>query len=267
MKKNFILFLFLILNSCFLILATPVSAQTSFRFIAWGDTKSDVNVLKNLSVQVKALNPKFTIYGGDLESSGFTQSGMDTWKNALNGGANNGMFNMTFPVRGNHDSTDTAGWQNYFNLNSTAQAIGATNYTFLNDDLTYSFDYGNSRIIGIDILGDVTKMTSSQINWLDSRLTDAESKNLTHAFLFWHGPFYSEANHCCPTPPSALISVINRHPIVSAGFFGHEHILTWTHINPQRVPGVTREFDSLSQAMPGPGSLSRLQADMTMRLI
>src|SRR3990167_5791138 len=134
MKKLLVFFL-LALSVAEGFFPSPVSAQIpSFKFIAWGDTKSDINVLKNLSIQAKTLNPQFTIYAGDLESSGFTQSGMDTWKNALNGGTNNGIFNITFPVRGNHDSTDPSGWQNYFNLSSTAQSVYASNYSYLDDD-------------------------------------------------------------------------------------------------------------------------------------
>ena len=253
MRKFASLFVFFILNSLFLILVSPVSAQTSFRFIAWGDTKSDITVLKNLSVQAKPLNPKFTIYAGDLESAGFTQSGMDNWKNSADGGVSNGMFNITFPVRGNHDSSNPSAWQGFFNIASQVQSVGATNYNFLNDELTYSFDYGNSRFIGIDVLGDVTSMSSTQINWLDQRLTDAETKGLTHAFFFWHGPFYSEANHCCPNPPQSLVSVLNKHPVISAGFFGHEHILTYTHINSSRVAGVTREFEQIISGDAGAG--------------
>ena len=227
----------------------PASSQAgSFTFVAWGDTKSDTNVLKNLSVQIKATNPLLTIYAGDLESSGFTTAGMDAWKTALNGGVNNGLFDITFPIRGNHDNAvanSPSGWQGYFNLAANAQRIGATNYSFLNDDLTYSFDYGNSRFIGIDAPGNVTQMTPAQITWLDQRLTDAESKSLTHAFFFWHGPFYSIANHCCPFPAPELVNVINKHPIVSAGFFGHEHSLAYIHMNGSRVSGLTREFEEI----------------------
>ena len=260
MIKKIILFLLFVIclpaialaAAGFLFFASPASAQT-FRFVAWGDTKSDTGVLQSLSNQIKSLNPKFTIYAGDLESSGFTQAGMNIWKNAINGGSNNGLFNITFPARGNHDSADPAGWQNYFNLSAAAQSIGATNYSFLDDDLTYSFDYGNSRIIGIDVPGNVSKMTAAQISWLDNRLTDAEQKGLTHAFFFWHGPFDSQANHCCPVPPPALISVFNKHPVISAGFFGHEHMLTYSHINSSRVSGVTREFEQFISGDAGAG--------------
>ena len=235
----------------------PVSAQTpAFTFVAWADTKSDTNVLKNLSNQIKTLNPALTIYPGDLESDGFTTAGMDAWKNAANGGANNGIFDKTFPVRGNHDdhlSGSSGNWQNYFNLSTQATRISAANYSALSDDLTYSFDYGNSRFIGIDVPGSVTLMSAAQIAWLDQRLTDAESRGLTHAFLFWHGPIYSIANHCCPVPSAALVNTLNKHPIVSAGFYGHEHSLAYIHINSSRIPGITHEFEEIVSGDAGAG--------------
>ena len=96
-------------------------------------------------------------------------------------------------------------------------------------------------------------MTSAQISWIDQRLTDAENKGLTHAFLYWHGPFYSEANHCCPLPPAELAAVFNKHPVVSATIHGHEHILTYTHINSSRDNRVTREFEQVITGDAGAG--------------
>ncbi len=54
---------------------------TSFRFVAWADTKSGTDVLSRLSDQVAALSPRpvFTIYPGDLVDGGFDQNLMDVW--------------------------------------------------------------------------------------------------------------------------------------------------------------------------------------------
>lgn len=241
--------------------AYPVHA---FTFVAWGDTKDDTNTLKSISPQVVSLNPVFDIYSGDLESDGFTQSGMDAWKNAINGGTNNGLFDRTLPVRGNHDdhlSNSASNWANYYSMASTVQHVGGTNYTELNGDLTYSFDYENSRFIGVDVVGDSSLLSSAQISWIDGRLTDAESKGLTHAFIYFHGPIYCVAEHCsCSTttgcvPSSAinLISVINKHPIVTATFHGHEHVMTYTRLTNARIPQLTRTLDEFVAGDAGAG--------------
>ena len=241
--------------------------SSSFRFVSWGDTRTALSVLASLSNQADSLNPTFTIYAGDLCESGFTVSCMDAWKNAMNGYSDNGMFDKTFPVRGNHDSSNTAGWQAYFDLRGTALRIGATNYTELNEDLTYSFDYGNSHFIGVDVLGDATGLSPTQISWIDNDLAAAEQRGLTHAFIYFHGPIYCVANHCsctmrtCGTPLiiASLIDVFNRHPIVSATFHGHEHTYAFVHIDSSRISEVLHPFEQFvtGDAGAGPAGCSK----------
>ncbi|TET96704.1 MAG: hypothetical protein E3J30_11125, partial [Anaerolineales bacterium] len=110
------------------VLSTGVKAASPFRFVSWADTKSAQDDLSTLSDQAVQLNPAFTIYPGDLEDRGFTISGMNAWKEAMDGGdpAPNGMFDITFPVRGNHDDNDTLDWQAYFDFQATADHVGAT---------------------------------------------------------------------------------------------------------------------------------------------
>jgi hypothetical protein len=128
------------------------------------------------------------------------------------------------------------------------------------ETVTYSFDYGNSHFAGIDLPGgDVSTMTSEEITWLDNDLTAAENKGLAHAFLFWHGPIYTVDGHPS-TAPDALIEALNKHPIVSATFHGHEHLVTYTYMNSSRISNITHPFEefvsggagaSLYQATPG----------------
>ena len=222
-----------------------VQAKTnSFRFVAWGDTKSGLSAL--LSKQIAPLKPKFTLYSGDLEDFGFTISGTEAWKKAVNGDitgtTNNNMFDKTFPVRGNHDNGNTAGWPRYHDISTKAKAAGGTNYIALTPDLTYSFDYGNSHFVGIDVPGDITFITSNQTIWLDSDLTTAENRGLAHAFIFFHGPIYAVDGHCCPTAPKSFINVINNHPIVTATFHGHEHVSAFVQMNNARYSGLTHTF-------------------------
>ncbi len=72
-----------------------------------------------------------------------------------------------------------------------AGRVGATHYTALTGDGTYSFDYGNSHFAVIDLPeGGSSSWTSSEINWLDADLSAAESRGLVHEFIFSHGPMY-----------------------------------------------------------------------------
>ena len=216
----------------------PTKAFAGFRFIAWGDTKSGTATLTRLSNQAKSLNPIFTIYSGDAISSGSALSSYQTFGNAANGGSSNGILGKTFAVRGNHDSSAATTWAQFFEFASAASSIGATNYSSLNTDLTYSFDYQNAHFVGIDNLGSATGISAAQIAWLDQDLTRAESRGIKHAFLFSHGPIYTVDGHMASVPTS-LVTVLNKHPILTATFHGHEHVEAHTTIDSSRISQIT----------------------------
>jgi hypothetical protein len=117
--------------------------------------------------------------------------------------------------------------------------------------LTYSFDYGNARFIGVDVTQDVNSITSAQYTFIDQRLTEAESLGLVHAFIFFHIAEYCvESTHCTCTKkndgsctPVSFTSLINKHPIVSATFHGHEHVLAWVHMDNTRVSSLTHPYE------------------------
>jgi hypothetical protein len=231
-------------------------STSNFKFIAWGDTKGGTSVLQaeSNSITSRNLNPSFTFYVGDLCSSGPSATCFNTQKDAINGDStgakSNGLFDKTFATRGNHDSSGGSAWQSGFNFKNVASSIGATNYVEQTADMTYSFDYGKSHFVGLDdacnnqnsCAGDIT---SAQINWLDQDLTNAENRGLKHAFLFWHGPAYTVSSHCCGGASSAMIAVLNKHPIVSAGFYGHEHLLEYTHLDSSVIPSLKCSFEQV----------------------
>ena len=236
------------------------SITQAFIFASLGDAQLQSTNLKNTAVQINGLNPDFAIFNGDLGDNGYSKSELDTMTSALNCGGSCSLFNKTFLVRGNHDTKDTStivdasSWQSYFAAINRPLPPGISNYIGLSTSstyLNYSFDYGNSRFIGLDTndWGDLPNAT--QLSFLDSRLTNAESLGLTHAFIYFHAPAYCvESTHCsCSTKndssctPSALITIINKHPIVSATFHGHEHILGWTHMDNTRVAGLTHPYE------------------------
>lgn len=233
---------------------TP-NALTSFRFVAWGDSRSsgssgvDTPVLSSLSNQVNGLSPAFTIFDGDLCStwdSTCTSTGSSGWRYAVNDGSpGNGLFNKTLAWRGNHDDS-ASGWDSYFNFQSMVTAIGGTSFGYYSSDgadRTYSFDYGNSHFVGIDMPGgDISTMNSGQISWLDADITSAEGRGVTHTFVLDHGPIYYVDGHSS-TPSSSLINVLNKHASLSATFHGHEHLLAYVHIDSSRISGVTHPWE------------------------
>ena len=234
----------------------PTVNPAPFSFVSMGDAQAESANFTLTVNQIKTLNPNFVIFNGDLENDGVWSSEMNPMVNDLK---NAGLYNQSFLVRGNHDdhiSGSSALWESYFETAPNIRVLptGVTNYVSLNsssDNLNYSFVYGNAMFIGLDVPGDVDLLTSAQITFLDARLTYAESRGLVHAFIYFHGPLYCvESTHCsCTTKtdasctPSTLVSVLNKHPIVSATFHGHEHILGWTHMDNTRVAGLTGSFE------------------------
>jgi len=247
-------------------ISTPVTANIAadtFRFISWGDAQDESANLTTTAIQANSLNPAFTIFNGDLESDGVVNGEMNPMTVALGN-----LYAKTFLVRGNHDDhvSGSAGlWQTYFTVANRPLPAGVSNYIGLNSSstyLTYSFDYGNSRFIGIDAPGDADTMSAAALTFLDNRLTDAENVGLTHAFIYFHGPEYCvESTHCDCTAkndgsctPGAFITVINKHPVVSATFHGHEHILGWVHMDNTRVSNLTHPYEEFITSPSGGGS-------------
>ncbi len=238
----------------------PPTPTATFRFVSWADTKSATSVLTALSNQVAALKPVLTIYSGDMVST-WSDSAMNTWKNAVNGGKANGIFDITFTVRGNHDASGSStGYRTWMianhPLDKAAAAIGAKNYK---EHMVYSFDYANSHFAGLDSTGDADTIGSDQIAWLDTDLAAAEQRGLTHAFIYFHGPIYCMNGHCscttniCESGIYDIVDVLNKHPIVTATFHGHEHIYTYTYLDSKRDPKITRPFHQFITGDAGAG--------------
>jgi hypothetical protein len=282
-KTRFLLYIFSVLVFSFLLFfASPKTVYAAFRFVAWADTKSARSQLAELSNMIvnNNLNPVFTIYPGDLESDGPTCAGLKAWKNAMNGERNNGIWDITFPTRGNHDrrpdvnysgycssGVNIQHWKDHFDLKNNAQKAGVSNYVEDKEDLRYSFEYGNSIFIGLDVAGGITWLTAEDKTFLSSRLSNAESRGLTHAFIYFHGPIYCIDGHCscsdltgCMKNASLdLVKIFNQHPIVSATFHGHEHIYAYTYMNKSRASSITNDFHQfvVGSAGAGPDSCSK----------
>jgi hypothetical protein len=105
-----------------------------------------------------------------------------------------------FPVRGNHEGSQTAAGEIQTLFPQTqgngANVYGATNFASPFDELrglSYSFDYENIRCVLIDqftrtdgsnYLGSINNNAVDQVSWVDSMLASRPSGS--HAFVFSH---------------------------------------------------------------------------------
>lgn len=238
---------------------TGVSAEPSkanppaqFRFISFGDAQGIAARLATTAKLAASLDPAFVLFNGDLQDDGTDREGLAAMTQALGS-----LLDKAFLVRGNHDNTlpgSGKAWDDYFSSILRPLPAGVTNYTALDASasyLSYSFDYENSRFIGLDLPGDVRSITEAELQFIDERLEDAETSGLRHAFLFFHGPGYCvEAIECACSAradatctPTALIEILNQHPIVSATFHGHDHVLGWVHLDRTRLTGLQQPYE------------------------
>ena len=235
-----------------------------FSFASIADAQAETVSFTATLNQIGSLNPDLVLFNGDLENNGVVSTEMDPMVNALK---NANLYNKTFLVRGNHDDTVSGSptlWESYFESAPNIKTLpaGVTDYVSLDsssDTLNYSYIYGNAMFVGLDVPGDVDLLTTTQLNWLDARLTYAESLGLTHAFIYFHGPMYCvESTHCNSSgrtdgssTPTELVTVINKHPIISAFFHGHEHVMGWTHMDNTRLVGLRGSFEQFLTAPSG----------------
>lgn len=229
--------------------ATP---PAHFRYISFGDAQGLQGRLATTAELAAAFDPDFVLFNGDLQDAGTTRTELDSMIAALGS-----LFDKTFLVRGNHDNAllgSALRWEGFLAAFQRPLPPGVTDYTPLDPGsayLSYSFDYGNSRFIGLDVPGDVSRITDRQLQFIDERLADAEKLGFRHAFLFFHGPAYCvEALECACSAradaactPVALVEVLNRHPILAAAFHGHDHVLGWVHLDETRLPGLTHPYE------------------------
>jgi hypothetical protein len=263
MRKASFFYLISLLASILFVVRAPGTTTNSksssqpFTFVSMGDGQANAALITTTANQIASLNPAIVIFNGDLEISGVISTEIDPMISAIK---NAGLYDKTFLVRGNHDNVmgGSAGlWESYFETSPNIKVLpaGVSEYVSLDsnsDYLNYSFIYGNAMFIGLDVPGDIWyALTSAELTFLDARLAYAESIGLVHAFIYFHGPLYCvEGMHCtCSTrtdancTPANLVTILNRHPIVSATFHGHEHILGWTHMDGSRVAGLTGSFE------------------------
>ena len=250
---------------------TPSPTASSFTFASLADAHAQATRFTQTIDQVKSLDPAFILLNGDYTNDGIYANDSNGELNKSTSVLDNaGLFSNAFIVRGNHDNSQSgssANWSSFFNnQHGTPRSLppGVTNYAAMDANstyLTYSFDYDNSRFIGLDVPGDVKLLTAAQYSFMDARLTDAEALGLTHAFLYFHGPEYCVENtHCECTArsdasctPSAFVTLVNKHPIISATFHGHEHALVHVHMDSTRLSALTNpyeEFITSSAGMP-----------------
>ncbi len=161
------------------------SEQTSFNFVAYGDTRRVSGLPAFLAVidhrevanLISSLNPDFYLHTGDLVNNGLS---LAEWNEffEIEGKVLKKM--PLFPTLGNHERNSSL----YFDL-----------FHLPNNERWYSFDYGNAHFVCLQVDGYARfDRESEQYKWLKS---DLAKTNKLWKFVFFHLPVYSSGPHGC----------------------------------------------------------------------
>jgi len=202
-------------NSFFL---TGVDYDTPFKFVAYGDTKAGSSHRK-VAKELLKQSPDFIINTGDIASNGTIYR---VWGEQFFSPLADVIDHIPIFVSiGNHEKHAAY----YFDFLSLP-----------NNELWYSFDYGNSHFIALDSNKEYEPNTE-QYDWLKNDLKNAKAQ---WKFVFFHHPPYSSGFHKSSLDVRDVLTPLFRKYGVDIVFNGHDHFYERTY----PINSVFTETDS-----------------------
>jgi predicted phosphodiesterase len=145
-----------------------------FRFVAYGDTRSNPAIHGRVANRILSENPALVIHTGDLITAGCRY---DMWGREFFEPAKNLMKSVpVYPCLGNHEGNSH--W--YFDF-----------FSLPGNERWYSFDYSNAHFIFLDSYSDF-RPGSLQNDWLKE---DLKSNAAKWTFVCFHAPPYTSGPH------------------------------------------------------------------------
>jgi predicted phosphodiesterase len=177
--------------------------QAAFNFVVFGDTRTQYDIHQSVVNRIVEMKPDFVLHVGDLVGSGVSPY---DWVDFFKIEQKLMAVAPLYPVLGNHESNSPL----YFNA-----------FYLPNNKRWYTFDYGNTRIIGLEIDGfqETVDPQNQQFTWLEETLA---SNTQPWVFVFFHAPI----NTMLALEPNwldnILVPLFEKYN-VSAVFAGHFH--------------------------------------------
>lgn len=178
---------------------TPETAD-KFRFVAYGDCRTQPKVHAAVAEQIRLANPDFIIHTGDLVSNGASYG---SWTREFFAPLEKVMDHTPFwPCIGNHERDGL----NYLAL-----------FHLPDKESPYSFDHGSAHFAALDC---VRFQPDAMAKWLDEDLSKSHAK---WKFVFYHFPTYNAGGHNSRWGRRILTEVFRKHH-VDIVFTGHSHL-------------------------------------------
>ena len=198
--------------------APAEDSGTTFRFLIYGDTRSDDTAHASVVRAMEVARSDFVVYTGDLVENGASPS---QWQAFFDIEAPITRERPIFATVGNHELTDGAGMQFVRYFGSADVPAGDT---LTLDQLSGTFRWANTRFFLIN--GMVNYSSGAMRAWLDKVLTDSD----TEPGLVWrivvvhHGLWSSGPHGNNPLLHEAKLPELLRAHKVDLVISGHDHI-------------------------------------------
>jgi len=210
-------------------ITAPVVGQSSIRFLAMGDSRSQYSALDSVMQAMSTFYSqpgnsdyqRLVIHNGDWVSSDGESNWTNEWfvptaKDIIK-------FMANTPINGCEGNHDTDGsypngysiyWPKYWPYPYTAQ----TTYSSGHNNNYWSFDYGPVHITILDEYSSFAS-GSAQYNWL---VSDLATTNQPWKILVYHEPAYSAGSDSDNTTVRSLESLVTQYN-VDLIYSGHSH--------------------------------------------
>ncbi len=191
--------------------ATAPAPGTAFRFVAWGDSRTDNTTRGLVRAAVEARQPAFTVDTGDLVDSGGTQSLWDQYFATLQSLAATAPL---MPTVGNHEANASQ----YFTQFALPKHPTASGY---NDEAYYSFNYANVHFVALTTESTVG---GAQLSWLKDDLAAAKANSaIRFIVVYAHQPPFSSGSHGSNSSVRSTWGPVFEQYGVDITFWGHDH--------------------------------------------
>jgi 3',5'-cyclic AMP phosphodiesterase CpdA len=184
-------------------------AAESYRFVAYGDTRSQADIHRAIIARIVAVHPEFVLQSGDLVSNGHNPAQWAEFDEITQ--PLRAAHIAYYPARGNHDLGDL------YPAHVREKFDSGNKYY-------YAFTRHDSRFIAVDSMDpDGVGPGSPQYQWLESELAKAH-RTAKHVFVYFHESPFSVGPHG-PNPEAQKY----LHPLFvkykpTAVFCGHDHL-------------------------------------------
>ncbi len=190
------------------IFKTAPNTEQSFRFVVYGDSRSNPVVHETVVNAIIKNHPDIVLHTGDLVGAGENQESW--WPEFFEPASHLMQHTALFPILGNHE---------YF---YSGRSWFSSFFALPNNEQWFAFTYGNVRFIGLDT--NVSFYPGSvQYRWLEAELKSEAYQQSTWQIVYFHHPaFTASVYRDDPDVKQHLV------PLFEAGrvdlvFSGHSH--------------------------------------------